>query len=83
MAPKKQRNPLERKVPDQHDIEDMIETLGKVAGMGFHTRLLAWCAGNISDLELLRDFEDWCEENGYEYKVPSSMEAALYTAGTR
>jgi ParB/RepB/Spo0J family partition protein len=77
----KKRDPLLRKVPDKKQIEDMIEVIGRVVGMGFHTRLLAWCAGNISDLELMRDFEEYCEENGFEYKVPPEMEAALYSTG--
>jgi len=78
----KQRDPLKRKQPTKDEIEEMIEKIGKVIGMGLHTRLLAWTAGNISDLELMRDLKEYCDENGVEFEVPVEMEGALYAVGS-
>lgn len=57
----------------KEEIETMIERVGRLIGMGLHTRLLAWAAGNISTDELMVDLKEYCEANGYEFD-PSEPE---------
>lgn len=37
---------------------------------GLHTRCLSWAAGEINDLELAEDFQEFCDEQGIEYEIP-------------
>lgn len=55
------------KLQSKDSIENMIERVGRMIGMGLHTRLLAWAAGNIAEDDLMADLKDYCEENGFEF----------------
>jgi ParB/RepB/Spo0J family partition protein len=63
-----------KRVRLRSEILIMIDKLSEVAGMDFHTRCMAWSAGNISTFELLRDFQKFCQEKGIDYKAPEVWE---------
>lgn len=73
----KNKNVNKRIRREKEEIEEMIEAVAHVLGMGFHTRLLAWTAGNISTTELMFDFRDYCEQNGYDFKIPEEIRASM------
>lgn len=58
---------------EKEELEDMIEIIGKMTEMGFHTRVLAWAAGNISTTELMIDLREFCDLNGYTYETPDLL----------
>lgn len=55
--------------PDQ--INAMLDHMMEQGEVGLHTRCLAWAAGNISTLELLQDFQSYCDvELNTKYRIP-------------
>lgn len=51
-------------------------------GAGFYTRILAWCAGEISDYEIHQDLEKYCEENDIPYTFPDEIRDAFKDKGS-
>ncbi len=51
-------------------ITELYEIMG---GMGFWARCMSWCAGQISEYELMKDVETWAQENGKSYRIPNEM----------
>lgn len=76
-APKKQ-NPLQKRRREPSEIFDMMERFMDVLGPGFYSRCMAWCAGEISDFELMRDFKDYARDHhGVEWSIPQDVLHAL------
>jgi ParB/RepB/Spo0J family partition protein len=64
----------ERKRPE---IEEMNEILYTLIGPGLVTRVLAWSAGHISTVALYSTIQEYCEEQGIPFKMPSFINNAL------
>lgn len=64
----------ERKKPE---IEEMLDIIYNIVGPSLVTRALAWCAGNISTVALYATIQEYCDENGIEFKMPSFINNAL------
>lgn len=62
---------------EKEELEDMIEIIGKMTEMGFHTRVLAWAAGNISTTELMVDLREFCDNNGFTYLTPDLIKEGV------
>lgn len=60
----------DRRVRAPHEIEKMINAIMDNLGPGLGTRALAWCAGNISDGELLDDVKRTCVKVNIPFKLP-------------
>jgi len=58
----------QRKRPE---IFEIMEVIRVAVGNGFHTRVLAWAAGEINDLELHLSIKDFANELGIEYTLPN------------
>lgn len=74
LAPQKPQGErkYQRKKPEMFR---MIDHLIDSIGYGLHTRLLAWCAGEISTVELLHDIKEWDDKYGDgDYVVPTDGE---------
>lgn len=52
---KQERDPDKKVIPREHDKIAMMEKIAGIIGYGFHTRLLAWTNGAITDNELIED----------------------------
>jgi len=70
---KKNRNPLIKKVRLRDEIFEMQEMIQSVIGNNFGTRMLAWAAGEISDLDALRDLRELAKEKGVPYEIPADI----------
>jgi ParB/RepB/Spo0J family partition protein len=65
------KDKTKKRVRTRGDILQMLDHLAECGiPMGIHTRLLAWAAGNISDLDLQGTMVDYAKENGYTYILP-------------
>jgi ParB/RepB/Spo0J family partition protein len=60
--------PYDRKHRSASEIFEMNKYLLDLLGPFIGTRLLAWAAGAISDIELSQDIREFCEENSYTYE---------------
>ncbi len=68
----KVKNPLQRKVRGPKDIFPFVDTIFDNIGPCFATRCMAWCAGEVSDIELLRDLKAETEAAGNKFVLPES-----------
>lgn len=75
---KKKKDPLAKKKREPSEIIEMIEVIQKVLDYGFHTRCLAWSAGEISDFQLLRDLRDEAAKCGIVYEIPKEILAEMH-----
>lgn len=75
---KKPSNVLKAQARKKGEAEELGEILYDVLGPGFHTRLIAWFAGNISTAALMQDLSDHCKENDIEFKMPSFITNAVF-----
>jgi ParB family chromosome partitioning protein len=63
VAPKKER--------PRGEMLNLMDYLEKIHfPVGFHSRILAWSAGGISDNELMHSIEVACEEKGIDFAMP-------------
>lgn len=75
---KKKKNPLAKKPRNREEIFEIIELIIDVIGDGcFATRCLSWAAGEISDFELHREFQEFCDHKGIRYIIPSRISDAM------
>lgn len=65
---------------DRFEIFKMINLLFEIMGMGFYTRCMAWCAGEISDYEFHVDIQKECQSRGLHYDIPKEVQDALKKA---
>jgi len=52
----------------QAEIIEMIGHVGENVGAGLLTRLMAWCAGNVTTFEILKEVKDTTENLGKKYQ---------------
>lgn len=70
--PKAKKENLEKaEFRDTDTINLMLDHMIDAAMPGFHTRCLAWAAGNITTVALLEDFKKLCDEQGINYTIPA------------
>lgn len=53
---------------------DMIalqDRIREMCGNGVHTRILAWCAGEISDGDIEQTLREYCTQQGHTYLAPA------------
>lgn len=61
----------------KHEIEELGEILYDTLGPGLHTRIGAWCAGNISTLLLMQDIQEYCKEHKIIFKMPAFISTTM------
>jgi ParB family transcriptional regulator, chromosome partitioning protein len=73
----KKHNPLKTKRRDDYDIRAMIEHILDSVGPCLATRVLAWAAGEIPDIEVYRDIRDYAKTLNKNYAVPREVAGML------
>jgi len=68
------RNPIARKRRTPAEILEMNGHLYDMLGPSLATRFGAWCAGEITDFDLLREIRKATRESGREYVPPDGYE---------
>jgi ParB family chromosome partitioning protein len=72
----KEKKPVpvtEKKTRNANQIFEMILEIAKKTGYGLHTRCMAWCAGEVSTVELYYDIEKYCKDNDLEFEMPAHI----------
>jgi len=69
---KQTRKPSDKRLRRRPEIFDMMDHVQESIGNGIWTRTMAWCAGEISDMELFHSIKIHAEEIGIPYAVPQS-----------
>lgn len=71
----KKKNPMKRQERKPQEIFLLIENILENIGPSLATRCMAWCAGEISDLELLRDIKEAAikADPNHKYVPPEHM----------
>ena len=76
-----------KKVRKRDEVFEMLMKIYDYMGAGMHTRAMSWCAGEISNYELLKSLEEWCEANPEKvkaeepYTVPDGMKDEFLNRG--
>ena len=68
MSPRKARTTKMHRSRGQ--IFSMMEHIQDSVGVGFHTRCLAWAAGEVTDEELYVDIREYATDSGISYTIP-------------
>jgi ParB/RepB/Spo0J family partition protein len=72
--PVKKTNPHALKPRGREEIfEKMTELYGIFGQMEFWARCMSWCAGQITEYDLMKDVERWAKEHGHSYRIPTEM----------
>jgi ParB/RepB/Spo0J family partition protein len=70
-------NPHVLKPRSRAETFEKITELYSIFGeMGLWSRCMSWCAGQITEYELMREVERLCKESGLSYRIPAAMLAA-------
>lgn len=64
-------NPNFKRHRKRPEIFDLMNHIAENVGMGFHTRVLAWAAGEITTVEVLNELQDFGRSIGKYYIPPS------------
>lgn len=77
--PVKKINPHVAKARGREEIFAKIAEMYDIFGeLGLEARCMSWCAGQISEYELMRDVERLAKEQGLSYRIPNEMLAAKF-----
>lgn len=71
------RNPLKAKKRDEGEIRQIQDELYDLIGPCLVTRALAWCRGEISTVAFYNSVQEYCREEGLEFKMPTYINQAL------
>lgn len=71
--PKTKKQLITKKERNKEEIFAMMEIIIDAVGGCFATRFGAWCAGEISDIELYKEIQQYAEENGKDFIIPSEI----------
>jgi len=63
-------SPFKKKRQSKTAVQEMMVHIADTVGYGLHTRVLAWCNGEINTAELFFDIRRYAEEKGVDYKIP-------------
>lgn len=58
---------------DPSEIEAMQDTIRELFGNNISTRLLGWCAGYVSDIDIHLELKREAEKLGVDYQIPSEL----------
>lgn len=61
----------QKKHRSRPEIFELMEHLQETVGNGFHTRALAWAAGEISNEDLYYSIKVFAEKQGIDYNIPN------------
>lgn len=70
-------NPLKMQKREPSEINKMNSWIYDLIGPNLITRGLAWCAGEISDLDLLASVKEQCKEHGVDFVRPPGYDFAI------
>lgn len=77
--PVKKTNPHALKPRGREEIFAKIGEIYAILGeMGLWSRGMSWCAGQISEYELMKEVEKWAIDNGHSYRIPHEMVMAKF-----
>ena len=68
---------LAKKHRERSEIFAMMEHIQEYVGNNFGTRCLAWCAGEIADVDLFHDVQRLAIEAGRNYEIPKEALSTL------
>lgn len=63
-------NPMKAIPRKPREILQMNEAIGELIGFGFATRLAGWCAGEVSDIEIMYDLREEAKAAGKRFVMP-------------
>lgn len=64
----------DKRLRKRGEIFEMMEHIQAAIGSGLFTRTMAWCAGEITDMDLFSSIKTQAEEQGVEYAIPNDGE---------
>jgi ParB/RepB/Spo0J family partition protein len=71
-------SPYAKKPKTREEIFEMMDHFYEYMDPSFITRVMAWCAGEINTIELLRDFKEYLwDEKAVSYEIPESILPAM------
>lgn len=71
---KRQKKPTSsKKARLRPEMFEMMQFIAKAIGCGVHTRVLAWCTGEISTAELFQDIQERADELGKTITIPTEF----------
>lgn len=70
---KRKESTTNKKVRLRPQMFDMMQLMAESIGYGFHTRVLAWCCGEIMTAELFNDIKEFADANGKEFYPPAEF----------
>lgn len=71
---KRQKKPTSsKKARLRPEMFEMMQFIAKAIGYGVHTRVLAWCTGEISTAELFQDIQERADELGKTITIPTEF----------
>jgi len=72
--PIKKTNPHVLKPRNREEIFEKISELYSIfSEMGLWARCMSWCAGQITEYELMKDVEKLAAQQGLNYRIPAAM----------
>lgn len=72
------KSPFAKTPKERNEIFEMMEHFYEYIDPCFITRVMAWCAGEISTVELLTDFKEYLrDERGIHYEIPQTVLPAM------
>ena len=73
IKPKSKKEASKKRKRTPGEVLEFMFTIQDTIGNGFHTRVLAWVAGEVSDVEIHTDLRELAESKGITYNIPSHM----------
>lgn len=71
---KKRQRAHSKVIRTRPEIQNMIDHMLKYTEDGFvATVALAWASGNVSNLDLYREFKKYCDEHAINYTIPEDL----------
>ncbi len=78
---KKITKPFSKAVRTRQEMFDLMAKIQDTVGNSFVTRVLGWAAGEVSHIDVHRDFKTFCkEEYGVDYEIPKDLIDAILAA---
>lgn len=70
---RKKVDPFLKKARKREEVFEMMEHIRGTIGNGLYTRTMAWCAGEISTVDLISDLKKEADRKGVLYSVPENI----------
>ena len=62
-----------KKRRERADIFEAMDMIQEAVGAGFHSRCMAWCAGEITDYDFHASIQEYANEKGVPYAIPQEI----------